>query len=133
MAIPSVAPSEAFATCPTVGEQCDPKCFKIHCKDGRRMKHKCLKKGFEWFEARDYLNPGNVAGCMIHKTATGVGGCYKTTCASETTPGTCEAKAHQFWCRGAPTTLPSAAPSNLGCDDAEFLEKLQQCGYSSAP
>ena len=38
---------------------------------GRKQRHKCLQKGFEWFEARDYDNPGNLAGCMIHKTETG--------------------------------------------------------------
>ena len=66
-------------------------CFRVICRNRRVHYKKCLSKGYEWFEARDYTNPGNLAGCMIHKTRYGVGGCYELECAEHYTQDSCEA------------------------------------------
>ena len=99
------------ATCPTAGYECEPDCFQVVCKDTRRHYKKCLSKGFEWFEARDYANPGNVAGCMIHKTRYGVGGCYELICVDHDTQDECEGN-ESFWCP------PTQAPRRLRPSEA---------------
>ena len=101
------------ATCPTAGYECEPDCFQVVCKDTRRHYKKCLSKGFEWFEARDYANPGNVAGCMIHKTRYGVGGCYELICVDHDTQDECEGN-ESFWCplTQAPTVQPTLVPTH---------------------
>ena len=112
MPLPTVTPTPAEgATCPTAGYECEPDCFQVVCKDTRRHYKKCLSKGFEWFEARDYANPGNVAGCMIHKTRYGVGGCYELICVDHDTQDECEGN-ESFWCppTQAPTVQPSLVP-----------------------
>ena len=72
--------------CPEPAKDCEDHCFKVICKDGRRYPSKCLVKGYTWFEARDYTDPGNVAGCAITKTAYGVGGCYEVQSAARANP-----------------------------------------------
>ena len=67
-------------------------------------------KGYEWFEARDYTNPGNLAGCMIHKTRYGVGGCYELICKDHADEETCESHNNTFWCN-ASTAEPTAGPT----------------------
>ena len=89
--VPQPTFSPTKTTCPTRGQECDPDCFRVICRNRRVHYKKCLSKGYEWFEARDYTNPGNLAGCMIHKTRYGVGGCYELECAEHYTQDSCEA------------------------------------------